>query len=327
MTERPSKPTKNWKGLLLKALLFAGVLYGCTAHLEWEKVETFLGETTWSEFWLIMGIYGVVQALRTLRFYALAPEVPFFQLLLVSTLHVFYLRVLPFRTGELAYAVLLKRSALGSAGKGVAHLAFTRFQDMAVVASIALVGGFLFGGDSYESPLYWLAGIIITGSVVTLYFLPQILNTFSKFVGRSLVMAPTPIRPFLRSIEGYLKDAAEQVGALPVMSLLSSTALTLALWAAAFGVMYTSMLAIGFDPPLGMLLLAGSVTIVASFVPVGLIGTFGVLEAGWVLGFTSTGATPEEAVAGAIVYSLTTLAGAGLLALPSFWGLSSKTHS
>ena len=75
-------------------------------------------------------------------------------------------------------------------------------------------------------------------------------------------------------VAGHLQEAGAQVSALPPNSLFTSTLMTIALWTAAFGVMHCAMLAIGISPPLGMLMLAGSVTIVASFIPVGVIGTF-----------------------------------------------------
>ena len=327
MSTDSSQPPIQTRGAIIRAALILAVLYGLTMNLQWGRVEQFLAQTNWREFWLIVSLYGVVQLIRTLRFYLLAPSTPFGKLCFVSALHVFYLRILPFRAGELAYAVLLKKHGLGSAGRGIAHLAFTRFQDMAVVGTIALLGIAFTGTSAYGFSFYVGSGVIICISLACLIFLANMLGLAGALIHKVVPVFPGKAKEALRRLSLHLEEAGKQVSALSPQSRLTSTAITVALWAAAFGVMYYSMLAIGLSTPLGMLMLAGSITIVASFIPVGVVGTFGILEAGWVIGFSGSGATQEEAVAGAIVYSFSTLVAAGMFAFPSWLALSRAPSS
>ena len=115
-----------------------------------------------------------------------------------------------------------------------------------------------------------------------------------------------------------LRDARDTVRDIQPKEMRKTILTSLFLWPAAFGVMGVAVLASGSSVPLAALLLGGSATILASFIPLGVLGSFGILEAGWVLGFRMTGVGVDHAVAGALIYSSLTLLCAVVLALPSF---------
>ena len=208
---------------------------------------------------------------------------------------------------------------------GLAHLAYTRFLDMGVVALVALGGWVLLDQGNNTESLILFAGALFATVTLALICLGKIFRWLAEAVSRLLKRAGGWGQRIGQAVSESFSDAANCVDALHPRRIAMSIGLTMALWVLAFLVMGlavdTSYQELGF----AHLMIAGSTTIVASFLPVGIIGTFGVLEAGWILGFTSVGVPLEDAVATAVVYSLTTLLGAILLAIPGYTATKNPT--
>ena len=142
MTESiPAKHTRNsilawaWR-LLVLGLLVRVATRGTEWNLVWDRIR----ELSFAHGIGFALLYTGVHLGRTLRFPILLRRVRFRDVWDLSAQHTLYLRILPFRSGEFAYAALLRNAGYDTAGTGIAHLAITRILDVIVVSALCLLG-------------------------------------------------------------------------------------------------------------------------------------------------------------------------------------------
>ena len=309
----PQRTGFQW---VLRGALLAAVLFGLGVGVDWEKSLVILQDIPMIRLGGILAAYALTHSLRVVRFALLLKTWDLRTVVSVTSLHVFYLRVLPFRSGELAYAFLLRGTHLGTGSDGVAHLTLTRLLDIGVVL---LLGGW--GVATLEgSPhlMLWGWGMGLSGGLLLLmtgFGLGDFFCWLAARIQRHPALLSGRLRPFSAIAEKLASEAGQSLKTMDSGSTLGCTGLTLLLWFSAFFVMALCMGAVDDSLSLAQLLVGGSLTTVSSFVPIGLVGTFGLLEAGWTVGFVAAGAPLVEAATAGLVYSIMTLIGAITFAL------------
>jgi uncharacterized membrane protein YbhN (UPF0104 family) len=96
----------------------------------------------------------------------------------------------------------------------------------------------------------------------------------------------------------------------------------LVLWLLTFGGFFAIMRSFSLPVGVSQTVLGSTAAVVTGFLPIGGIGNFGTLEAGWALGFALVGLEQEQAVASGFGVSLTTFSYAALLGLLGWIGLA-----
>ncbi len=97
--------------------------------------------------------------------------------------------------------------------------------------------------------------------------------------------------------------------------------ITLLLWLLTFAAFFVIMRAFGIPMSIAETVLGSTAAVVAGFLPIGAIGSFGPLEAGWAGGFMLVGLEHDPALASGIGVSLTTLGYAIVLGVVAWLGL------
>ena len=116
--------------LVITALL----LWALWRHAAGLEMGRFLAQLDWQ--WALGAVipYTLVYLARALRFWILTDGARYGEWLAITALHGFFLRIMPFRTGELAYAMLVRRSGLAELGQAVVWLLLLRLLDAGVVS-------------------------------------------------------------------------------------------------------------------------------------------------------------------------------------------------
>jgi uncharacterized protein (TIRG00374 family) len=106
--------------------------------LDWEATLTILMNVQWSWLGLAFAIYIFNYILRTSRFQALiyTQKAPFLKLMGVTSLYGMFNYLLPAKTGELSYIVLLNRRMHISLVETTSTLLASRYLDFAAIAVI-----------------------------------------------------------------------------------------------------------------------------------------------------------------------------------------------
>lgn len=125
-------------GILLALALFAWIAAGQA----WTEVASLFQQLTWpvllSTVLALFASYGV-RAARVFDEFSRSHEIGFRDCLRIILIHNVAVNVLPFRSGELAFPILLARNTGVTLARGVASLAWFRMQDLVVLAALALV--------------------------------------------------------------------------------------------------------------------------------------------------------------------------------------------
>jgi len=248
----------------------------------------------------------VVQYLRAWRFSHLihGAGLPTFPLYRIATYLVFFNYLLPFRTGELSFPLMVKRTLNVNFVTGLGILLISRAIDFifligvgALVAMVILDPGF--GVQSLSRMVLAIAVIF----VVTAPFLSNIVKgRFLKFMER------------WRSIYDkilQLAQALEQINT--AKSYFHFLGLTLLIWMLQFLLSFFCLRAV--VPEVGILpaILAGVAAMLALSLPINGVAGIGPIHAVWALTLRATDIDWSAGIASAVVFHVVAVAGAAIL--------------
>lgn len=241
-----------------------------------------------------LAIYFVLQAVRALRFRSLAPTASTRLLLGAHLVHALLLRVMPFRTGELGFAWLMRRHGGGTMSQSLVGVLLVRVLDLTTILGLFAVALLVFGG----APAPWLLGAAGLGALAPLGVRPLF-----RLAGHVVARAAT-LGDRLAGPAAALERAFVEAAALPARTLAGLHAITLVQWVVNFGLLWVMLAAMGVEATLAQAVLGGTGSVFGALVPVAGVGSFGPLEAGWSLGFAAVGLEAETAIASAFGFSV-----------------------
>lgn len=262
---------------------------------------------------LSAGVYFLTYLSRARRFAAAGAHASTWTLLWVVAVHGALNRVMPLRTGELAYPLLARRVGAAATGEGLVQLLMLRLLDLITITlmflvalGVSLVGGLAgLGGSSSGSAAAaaLLAGIALVALWRLGWFLGLGLAVVKKLAAAAGADASA-------KVAGVLDRADEAVAGVTDLTLGQRLRLggwSIACWGSYFVLFHLILLALDVPLPLLQTVLGSSAAIVGSVVPVSGIGTFGALEGGWTAGFVAVGLDTVTAASTALVMSGLTL--------------------
>jgi len=314
-----------WKavlGLVITLALFR-LLF---EFIDPEDLGALLAGLRWGP-WLLGGVLWMgVYAARTARFRLLAPGTPRSTMFWINSVHTLLLRLLPFRTGELSYGILVKRAGTAGLGESLLGLLLLRVMDATTVLVVFCVTLLAWGG-SYLGDRSWVVAVAAGAGLLGalgIMSLPRLLSGAMALADRlaaALGLCEVHLVALALEKGGGAVDAFTR---LDRPTLVRVAAVSLIQWLLIFGTFYAILSA--FSTPVGpaQTIMGATASVVAGFLPVGGIGTFGTLEAGWALGFVLVGLDEATAVATGFGVSISTLAYSLIPGLLGWWALGRK---
>lgn len=121
--------------LTASVLISLGLIYYAVQELDWQTVRNTFLHLQWNWMLAALAVFFTSYLLRTLRFRALIhDQTPsFYHLMGVTLLHGMFNYLLPARTGEFSYPILLKRISHIKMPDSTATLLAARFFDFAII--------------------------------------------------------------------------------------------------------------------------------------------------------------------------------------------------
>jgi uncharacterized membrane protein YbhN (UPF0104 family) len=217
--------------------------------------------------------------------------------------------VLPFRLGEIAVIPMFALAGLPGVVRGLSAVVLVRLLDTAALALWVIVAATLIGGRALVFPALALLLVLALAAVLA-------------------VRARAPVRRALRwrHRSGWRRQALRQLLTVrhELKVLLRSplraaaTGLTSALvWAGIWALSLALLRAIGIDWPAAPVLLGVLGASIASSIPIGALGSFGIQEAGWTGALAAVGVPAGQALAAGFATHLWNIVFLGVLALPA----------
>ena len=312
--------TKSRRTLLvrlsLSTVLTVGLLWLLVATTDFE-VADLTGRAIRPGF-LVLALFAYlgVQVTRALRFARIHQELrgaPFSRWLQVTVIHGALNQVLPFRSGEVSYPVLMRRIHRTTLGRSVLVLLVARIFDLLAVflfclAFVPVVGSQL--GVSAGLAAGVCAAVVV-GCLVALAALRPAIRLLYGVLKRN---ARGPLGERMRDRVARL--VAEAAMFQDTTHFFAVFSLSAAMWTGLFVVFYGLLNGFGFPIDLPSTVVGSIGAVLTNVLPVNGIANVGTLEAGWTLGLVLVGFARDEALAAGI------WAHVGVMALALLTGLA-----
>ena len=255
--------------------------------------------------------YVVVTAIRGWRYLLCGAKVPFRTAFHIAALHSTLLRVMPLRSGELVYGMLMKQSGGSGFVAGMAVVFLIRVLDLAVVLPLAAI----VIAVNLSGKVTWTGIIAIAALGILLsalfFLIKPILKRIKVWSNRS---GNTGIG---RKIDTLL-DVLLSAYALPIKSRILLVGITVLMWTALLVWYHFTFLSIGAIRIFGESIVVSVLGVLGSILPLSLIGSFGPMEGGFVLGLSLVGQDQATAIANALIGSTVTFLCGAVVAVPSW---------
>ncbi len=301
------KPKRTSLPLLLSVLFTAAVAAYVATHLDWERSVERLVNAHPSWLALALAIFGVNYALRTLRFMMLlgSPAISVRGLLGVTSLYGMFNYLLPAKSGELTYLVLVRRYLNISIPESTATLITARIFDFGVVALVLPV---VLTAFFSELPSWLVSGSVIycitvvSAGALLLLFLrrrPVGVTDPDSETGRNGLGKFT--RGWRKMVTGLRTiDRRRQYGRLWLV--------TAAIWLCVYANFYCIVVSIGFDPSFLEMIVVSILLVPLTLLPIQGLANVGTHEAAWVTALSLFGQPMEDALTIAVTSHVVLLA-------------------
>ncbi len=313
------------RSLLLKAgvgLLVTGSLFFFLfRYVDPRQVGALLAGSRLDLLAVGLGVWVLIYLGRGLRFLLLAPRTPFVTMLSIAAIHAFLLRLLPFRTGELAYAFLVRRAGTAGLGESLLVLLLIRILDSTCVVILFAVALAFHQGTYLGDRRLGIAAALVAallGIGIVLALVP-LLALALRIVRR--VLGGLARRPRVARVLERAGEAVTAFSAVRRATVLFTALLSMLLWLLTFGAFFAIMRAFYMPVGVSQTVLGATAAVVTGFLPIGGIGSFGTLEAGWALGFALCGLDQTRAIASGFGVSIITFIYGAALGLLGWIGL------
>jgi uncharacterized membrane protein YbhN (UPF0104 family) len=303
-------------GVIVSGVFLGGLLWLAEPGEVWAVVST----AELRPLGLAAACYAVAVVARWFRLFAFQDSAPTTkgrsELLWVSAGHSFATQLLPARIGELAFPSLWNRATDQSHADGLVALLAIRLVELAVLAPMYGVALFIWltiGPMQSDSALAgWLPWVATAAGFALLVALPLLLHKAVSAAAWLIENTPLGRWEIARPLRTAVPDARNAVERIGTRNLLWIALWTAVMWAGLFGVYGYSLDACGAGLGWVQTIVGSGGGIVGNLLPVGAIGSLGVMEAGWTAAFRATGAPLEPVVAAGLLVHAIVIAGAGI---------------
>ena len=280
------KKSRQILSFIASILITAILIFFVVKNLEWESIRETFSQLIWK--WLLIALltYIFTYILRTFRFQALIykQDLSFLKLMGVTFLHGMLNYVMPARTGEFSYPVLLNQVSKITITKSTATLLVARFFDFAfIVLSLPLVLIALWDrlpGNIAYSLLVFIILVILLGI--------GLIWALSKYDARGENKADvyTP-RCSLRL--QIIKRGRELLQGMQKIAQLNQyktfILLTIGIWVGIYTNFYFIVLSLGYEPSYLQMAAVSALMVPLTLLPINGLANIGAHEAGWTTAF------------------------------------------
>lgn len=316
--KRRSLALKTVIGLAITSCLFLFLF----RYIKPAQVSELITQTRWSLWSLGLGMWLSVYFVRAERFVTLAPRTPYLTMLCITSVHNFFVRLLPLRTGEFAYGLMIKRAGTAGIGESMIGLLLLRIMDSTMVlvlfaVALAFHQGVYLGDRRLGIASAMVVALLSLGMLLSLTHLLRLGVRCTRWSLRLLRLDSQRLNSLVDRAAGAIDSCA----AVSRWQLVKITLLTLVQWLLTFGAFFAIMRSFSMPVSLAQTTLGSTASVVTGFLPIGGIGSFGTLEAGWALGFVLVGLDKTRAITSGFGVSLSTFSYVAFLGLLGWIGL------
>ncbi len=260
----------------------------------------------------------------------LSKTIPLSSIFCVTSIHNILNHLMPARTGELSYIVLLRKIHSIPSSQGVATLLLARIFDILSMAVFFLISIVIFWNQitvpRYRLFLTTFFSIPVILVVFVMFFSRRGTQTLQRFFEKTGLLKSKLALKVLEFMNRLAQDLYEirksrQLGTFISLTMLGWGTKFVAFYAIVRNIIFTHTITF-WETVLGT-----TFSELASSLPIYGFAGFGTIEGGWTLGFLLIGFKKEEVIAGAFCFHVLLLSFALILGLLGFLFLKWKPQN
>ena len=218
--------------------------------------------------------------------------------------------ILPARTGELSYIMLLGKLHNKKSGEGIASLFIARVFDLMAISSLFFISIFVVK-DIPDVMMKAIVGIalflafIVILTIILLFFGESFLESMEGFIRSIHLDGPFINFAFKKgeeTIQGF-----EKIKTNGMMTFMALMIISFSIWLSLYLFGYLLVIAMGIHLSYFTVLMASTFAVFTTLLPIQGIAGFGTMEGGWALGFIAIGLSKEVAISSGFGYHIITL--------------------
>jgi glycosyltransferase 2 family protein len=279
---------KKFLKVFLSVILSGVLIYLLLSKINIKEIYDTLANASLFYLGVCFFIYLLMGLIRAWRFKILLKKLLSFRDIFNITLfHNFMNNIIPFRMGELSYIYLIKKVKNGSYSKGISTLIIARVFDFLSLVLIFFISLFFSSGLMYglkiELLLFICGGLVLITLLLTYFlifkqrYLLIFFNTIVILVSRFNKSLSIKIsKEAKRLLKNFEEAKTKKEISLFFISSMLITILS-------FTFTFFMVLSVGYTVPYGVVVIASSLSILGSLLPIYGVAGFGTVEGVWVL--------------------------------------------
>lgn len=219
---------------------------------------------------------------RSLRiFFLLSGKVPFSQLWIITLVHVMFVQLLPFRTGELSFLYFIEKTKRISSTEALLGLASARVFDVFIIFLFFFVSFFLLQQDNlikFNSLFYILSFLFFTMFFVLFFYGKKVIFLIQKGCQSLLLLTKST---FLFRFLEKLQETLTYLESFQSKKIFLVSLLSIGVWCSYYVMTYVVFTSFGAKLPLGTFVFIVSAATLFMLVPIQGFAGFGNVEFSW----------------------------------------------
>jgi len=310
------------KKILLSVLITCALVFMLLSHIDFDKaVVMFKSFPLFTIIWLFF-VYGLYLQFTALRFNVLlgSKTVGLKRLFIITAMHNMYNRVLPFRTGEVSYILLLRAEGVVTGTEAAASLLVARIFDYLTISFLFVLTVFFMRFSGTLQLIAWVMAFFMAVAFGALAAMTFGGHKFFDWFHRLTQNFEGRAGAILQKAEEKGREGVESLQSIGSKSTYGRTFLfSLLIWLAMFYIHYAIISGLGESPITYWGTIIGSTfAVLTNILPIHGVAGFGTIETGWTVGYMLLGIPKQVAIGSGFLMHLFVLFSAlvyGLIAL------------
>ena len=294
------------KKVILSIIVTIVLLYILLSTITYGDISKLFN--TIPSIWIlaVWGIYFIYLQLIRLRFSMLmhSQKIGLWNLFSIITIHNFYNRLLPLKTGEISYVYMLKHQHGLPAAEGAATLIIARIFDYVTVSFMFVISSLLLINKTppYVATVTIIISVLLLVSVAFLFSIAtiglRVLNLTEKIfakVGLNRFSVTSLILNKIRELVDSFQTISQ------AKTYLNTFLLSLSIWGCMFFMHYWLLKGMGLHIDVLKVIIGSTFCIFTNILPLHGIAGLGTYETGWTIGYLMVGFNQEVAISSAFI--------------------------
>lgn len=271
-----------------------GILYVLLRRIDADIFLARLADIAPERIGIIAGIFLLRTLLRALRF-SLVTRTRLKEVYMISAIHAFLNKILPLRSGELTWPVLMKRYAHVTFGNAMALLLLLRYLDLLCLIFLFSMAALIVKPGFVSLPMFLFLGSVLVLQVAGLIHIRFLITLVSWMIQKiKLSFLRQRLENIMHTVRQFQQNYSSGPAYWQLLGVL--VVLTVMNWLTIYAMYYHYIRMFHVEFSFFQVIVGASFVTLGNNLPLNSFGTFGTFELTWTAGFLLLGMSKDIAI-------------------------------